>query len=602
MYKSNNRSDKKGFSLIGLLTAVGISGIVLLVLSQIMTIQNRASNGLKLVVNRDMIVSWLDRSLADSRTLDRTAAYSGTNSAGNLAFRYCYSGTTGISPAPACAPNCCVVTTSSDPQPFNILDPRDPNGSSLLAGTQASTVYSGQNTSDSPARFDMNGARCTSASLSCPLEAYSSYIADCGGPSTCAKAYKLRIQYTVKIANDPTTSKPFSIPGGANLAVVTKTVLYGSGMPTQLSADAIAVGGKHACAITHGTLKCWGSNSFGELGDGTNTDRSIPTQVSGFTSDVYAVVAGEHHTCALRSGKVWCWGKNSAGQLGTGDTINSNVPVQLTAAALSKGAQQLATHANHTCALTGGRAWCWGDNSMTQLGNMTAGGIATSPVQVMIDAGATTPLTSAQAVVAGHHHSCALVDGKVYCWGRNASGQLGNNANVNSPIPVSVNEPAGPNPFTDVVSLTAGNNHNCARSSGNLYCWGDNSFGALGVGGGGDKWMPTQVSTLTATQLVSASIHKGCAIANGQLYCWGSNSHGQLGINNSSNQNAPQAVLDPTTLAPMTGVTAVAENGETTCAIVSGKVWCWGHNDRGQLGNGSPTTTDSWLPSRVIGS
>lgn len=249
------------------------------------------------------------------------------------------------------------------------------------------------------------------------------------------------------------------------------------------SATAVSTGAQNSCARrASGSVECWGNNSFGQLGNGSSVIQStVPVVVTGIT-DATTVEVGDFYACAvLAGGTVKCWGNNGEGELGNGGTpITSSTPVSVTgitdAVAVSAGYR-------HACALRStGAVSCWGDNPYGQLGNGT---IASSSTPVPVSG-----LTDAVAISTGVVHSCALrVGGTVMCWGNNGSGQLGNGTFVSSSTPTPVQA------ITGVTDMAAGGNHSCAvLANGAVTCWGWNTAGQLGNGTKATSSTPVAVS------------------------------------------------------------------------------------------------------------
>ena len=362
-----------------------------------------------------------------------------------------------------------------------------------------------------------------------------------------------------------------------------------SGCCDRIRQTQLALGKGHTCAIdAGGGLRCWGSNSNGQLGDGTTTDRHVPTPVVGLSSGVLAVATGAFHTCALlQSGALKCWGANDKGQLGDGTQTERHTPVQVSG--LSSGVVAVTAGGEHTCAvLSSGAAQCWGSNDSQQIGDAT-GNDRSVPTPVM-------RLTSGVTMVtAGAAHTCALVDtGTVKCWGDNTVGQLGDGTTWNASRPVSVTGLTGTTAF-----LAAGAWHTCAVSTtGTVSCWGSNMAGQLGS----DLWVEaykTRPSLLLdlasdASMVAGGGGHTCVVEDTGDVECWGANDFGQLGNYLTSEQftDVPDVVLG---LPGSTVLVALGANH--SCAkLETGAIWCWGKNDSGQLGDGTTMNTVSPVP------
>ena len=240
----------------------------------------------------------------------------------------------------------------------------------------------------------------------------------------------------------------------------------------------IVAGGTHTCALTTGEgLKCWGSNSNGQLGDGTITDRLNPVDVAGMGSDVKSMALGQNFTCAvLPWGRLKCWGENTHGQLGDGSKTDSSLPV--TAILPGVTVRQVAAGTGHACVLTlAGSVLCWGDNSFGQLGDGSTTE-STSPV-VAIASGAV-------GIGLGGSTSCAVMSsGGLKCWGLGDYGQLGDGGSgtghkQTSAMNVQV---SGGGALAGATQVALGANFGCVLLEGGLVdCWGKNDVGQLGQG------------------------------------------------------------------------------------------------------------------------
>ena len=372
---------------------------------------------------------------------------------------------------------------------------------------------------------------------------------------------------------------------------------FGTGVTPQ-----IAAGGFHTCAVLNtGAVNCWGRNNSGQLGNNTNTDSSVPVAVSTFTdgsATAVSITTGNSHTCALlNTGAVNCWGSNGFGQLGNGNTTASSAPVAVGAFTVGSATAVSITAGNsHTCALLNtGAVNCWGWNGFGQLGNGNTTS-SSAPVAVAAFTGGVT----AVSITAGDSHTCAVLNtGAVNCWGYNFNGRLGNGNTNNSSAPVAVD------PFADVsataVSITAGNSHTCAvLNTGAVNCWGNNDDGRLGNNGNISSSAPVAVNAFTdgATAVsITAGGSLTCALLNtGAVNCWGNNFYGQLGNGNTTDRLVPVAVAAFTDVSA-TAVSITAGYRHTCALLNTGAVNCWGHNSNGRLGNGN--TTDSLVPVAV---
>jgi alpha-tubulin suppressor-like RCC1 family protein len=352
-----------------------------------------------------------------------------------------------------------------------------------------------------------------------------------------------------------------------------------------------------------GLAWAWGSNSYGQLGNGTTTNSSTPVAVSlpsGTT--VTAVAGGGSHSLALTSsGQVLAWGANYNGQLGNGTTTTTgcgciSTPVQVS---LPSGTSvtAIAGGYGHSLALTStGQVLAWGLNNYGQLGNGTTTNSST-PFPVSVPAG-----TTITAIAGGGQHSLALTSsGQVLAWGYNFYGQLGNGTTTSSNTPVAVSLPSG----TTVTAIIGGLYHSLAlTSSGQVLAWGRNSEGELGNGtttitGCSCISTPVQVSLPSGTTVIAIAaggLDSLALTSTGQVLAWGSNGSGELG-NGTTTTTGCLCISIPVQVSLPSGttVTAIAGGSGHSLALTStGQVLAWGYNYYGELGNG--TITNSSIP------
>ncbi|MGH9189918.1 MAG: RCC1 domain-containing protein [Acidimicrobiales bacterium] len=302
-------------------------------------------------------------------------------------------------------------------------------------------------------------------------------------------------------------------------------------------ATSVAAGAYHTLATIGGVVRAWGSNAYGQLGDGTTVDHRRPVRVSA-VDDVTVVAAGRLHSLVLRSdGTVWAWGRNDRGQLGDGTTVDRPRPARV-------------------------------------------GG-----------------LDKVVALAAGRIHSLAVrSDGTVWAWGGNDdadgmfTGQTGSDTGPDQTRPVMVAD------LTDVQVVAAGNGDYslAVRSNGTVWAWGDNSRGQLGDGTTGTRWKPAPVPGLgRIVKVAGSATHTVAVDADGTVWSWGENGAGALGDGTTASRLSPVKLDLPAATSVACGL------HHTLARTRDGAVWAWGDNSDGQLGDG--TNVSRVAPVKVSG-
>jgi alpha-tubulin suppressor-like RCC1 family protein len=382
-------------------------------------------------------------------------------------------------------------------------------------------------------------------------------------------------------------------------------------------ADVVSVwGGARGTIIlkSDGTVWTWGANFNGKLGIGTtNTSRALtPVEVHdpnniGFFNSVKAVMGGEIHNVALKSdGTVWCWGWNSLGQLGNGTTNDSWVPTQtgLTANPPLTNVVKLGGRPYFTLAeKSDGTIWAWGMNQFGQMGNgTTTASLGNQQVTVPVMVSNSYPggpINGALQITCGYQFGAALAtNGTVWVWGSGTHGEQGTGATTTNYIPVQV--PG----LTNITQISAGWFHILARKSdGTAWAWGNNSSGEIGDGATSNDFSPVRVLNISNIVAVSGGdSHSSALAADGTIWKWGRNDVGELGMN-SADTNAhpvPAKILTDKFGNGFSNVVMMAARDYHNIALkADGSVWMWGANDQGQCGDG--TQNDAWRPVPVVG-
>lgn len=366
---------------------------------------------------------------------------------------------------------------------------------------------------------------------------------------------------------------------GRNLlaaAIGDTTVRFVATSTTPLVASAVVAGGGHSCALGVASVAyCWGSNHFGQLGDGvaSTSARKSPVSVRG-PAAFLALVVGGQHTCGLTAaGVAYCWGEGSLGQLGNGAILSRNEPTAVNAGL--PGFTSLAAGRTHTCGITQtGAALCWGDNTFGQLGDSTKT-LRAAPSLVRFAQRFT-------ALVAGDGFTCGLsAEGDAYCWGRNEAGQLGSESNDRCDLPIDYyygpsDEACSLAPLSVVfgatqdrrrlLALAAGGSAVCGLTrDGLVYCWG-----------AGDR-SPRPVADTPALTSVTTGDSTACATTgDGRVYCWPL-------YQEPTDPHVPWRHAEGLLFETLSGA------GSHFCGVLNAShlTYCWGANDVGQLGDGT---------------
>ncbi len=395
-----------------------------------------------------------------------------------------------------------------------------------------------------------------------------------------------------------------TLAGGLSVALLAAPADAASTPPP--AARPFAVGVYHTAAVLpDGTVRAWGENDDGQLGDNTLTGRSAPVTVkapngSGALTGIVAVGTASRTTFAVhRDGRVFGWGENNEGQVGDGTRTKRRLPVTVTGpggTGLLRDIVAISGGYEFAVALRAdGTVWAWGDNADGQLGDGTTTD-STVPVQVKGPGGVghLTRVVAIAGAVDGYHVVALRADGTVWAWGDNTEGQLGAGDMASSSVPVQVKGAAGTGYLTGVVEVAAGESFSMGRrADGSVWTWGHNGNGQLGDGTRIGSLVPVRVNGLArATAIGAGTRHALAVLADRTVRAWGNNGDGQLGDGSSDDAVAPVRVRG---LNARAGVVAVNGGRRHSVSVAAdGTIRSWGENYEGQLGDG--TEYDSTAP------
>ena len=371
----------------------------------------------------------------------------------------------------------------------------------------------------------------------------------------------------------------------------------------------ISLGDKHSAAVTnYGRIFTWGDNVSGQLGDGTNIDSSVPLEITSqfdinVEEKIINVDLGNNHSAALTSsGKLYTWGHNINGQLGNGTTSHSTTPVEITSQ-FSETPVKVSLGTNYSATITNsGRLFIWGNLA-------TSGKNTRQSTPVLINYQITIHNTfsfadNISAIELGYYHSAIITnEGELFTWGRNEYGQLGDGTLVNQMLPVNI---TGKFSFTTdekIISVALGYNHSAVLTSfGRLFTWGRNDSGQLGDGSTNDSLIPIDITAkfnLPEDEKIMSvklgSSQSAVVTSMGRIFTWGGNVLGQLGDGTYTNRLLPLDITDKFNLNSGEKLIDISLNSFHVIALTSsGRVFTWGGNEFGQLGDG--TTVPQNLP------
>jgi len=380
---------------------------------------------------------------------------------------------------------------------------------------------------------------------------------------------------------------------------------------TQNETTQIFLGGYHSSVITQdGKVYTWGRNMYGGLGDSTRVSKSIPIDITSelnlkSSETITQMSLGIYHSSVITSkGRLLTWGNNGYGQIGDNTTINRLTPVDVTSHFNLNGDEkiiQVSFNGVSSSAITSeGRIFTWGSNSSTPINVLT-------PMDITSEFNLNAGETIIQASLGGLFHSSAITsEGRIFTWGNNQNGQLGDGTTTERLTPVDITSELNLNAEEMIIETFLGSSHSLAITlEGRIFTWGSNSSGQLGDGATTDRLTPVDITSkfnLNAGEMIiQASLggyHSSAITSEGRIFTWGHNFGGKLGDGTTTNRLTPVDITSEFNLNVEETIIQVSLGGYHSSAITSeGRIFTWGENEYGQLGDG--TTTSNSTPVNI---
>ena len=415
---------------------------------------------------------------------------------------------------------------------------------------------------------------------------------------------------TSSITSSSSSSTASSVVSSSSSSSATPYAISYSYRTIQLQRfDHLTGGTLHSVGMTtSGQVYAWGSNDVGQLGDGTTANKRIPTLISFPAGEtIKDVFAGQYHTFAVTTnGRVYAWGRNDYGQLGDGTKTNRSTPTLISFPAGETIRNVVAEQEHSLAVTTTGRVYAWGRNNSGQLGDNTLVDNS-NPTLILFPAGETM-----RNVAAGLGHSLAVTTtGQVFAWGRNAVGQLGDGTKTDRPTPtlISFDGPNGLNDGETMRGVVAGGEYSHAvTTNGRVYSWGWNNRGQLGDGTKTNRSTPTLISFTglgseeTIRNVDMGGSHSMAVTTTGRVYAWGWNSFGTLGDNTLVDNSTPSLISfnGLNDLNDGETIRNVFLGGAHSMAVTTNnRLYAWGFNKSGQLGDN--TLVNKSIPTLIYG-